>query len=235
VTDPEHCSIPLEELLSEEYAAERRKLINPHAAAVDVRKGSPVVGSDTVSFQVVDANGHAVSMANSNYAGFGTGLVPKGCGFSLQNRANFSLEPGHPNELRPSKRPYHTILPAIATKDGELYASFSNMGGFMQPQGHVQLMMNLLAFGMEPQAAVDAPRFCIGGISNGSEGSGEVLLEEGIAPAVAEELRRMGHNVRLVHGHERAVFGRAQIIQRHRNGCLWAGSDGRADGMALGW
>jgi len=202
-----------------------------------VHKGSPFAGSDTVSFQVVDAAGGAVSMVNSNYAGFGTGLVPAGCGFSLQNRgANFSLAPGHPNCLAPSKRPYHTIIPAIATRAGELFATFTNMGGFMQPQGHVQLLLNMLAFGMEPQAAIDAPRFCIDGITNGSDATGEISLEEGIDPAVADELRRMGHKVVYpVSGHARSVFGRAQIIQRHPNGCLWAGSDGRADGMAVGW
>ena len=118
----------------------------------------------------------------------------------------------------------------MLVRDGELYASFTNMGSWMQPQGHVQLISNLIHFRMEPQAAVDAPRFCIEVNTDGS-----IALEDGIDPAVVDGLRALGHNVRLVTGHARSVFGRAQIIQRHPNGVLWAGSDPRSDGMALGW
>ncbi|KAL3900490.1 MAG: hypothetical protein SGPRY_012455 [Prymnesium sp.] len=172
-------------------------------------------------------------MANSNYEGFGSGLVPVGCGFSLQNRgANFSTLPSHPNRVGPRKRPYHTILPAMLTRGGELLATLSNMGGFMQPQGHVQLIMNLLAFGMEPQeidtfeggswrAAIDAPRFCICGLSNSSDSSGEVCLEEGIEPSVAEELRSMGHNVRL---HREPIGAQLQAaVQRWNARCCMTG------------
>lgn len=168
--------------------------------------------------------------------GFGTGLTPEGCGFTLQNRgAGFSLDPTHPNALEPRKRPYHTIIPCMLTHadSGELYATLSNMGGFMQPQGHLQLVSNLLDNGLDPQACIDAPRFCI---LDGSR-DGIVYLEEGFHPDTVSGLRRMGHRMKPgVSGHEREVFGRAQIITRDREtGVLCAGSDGRADGCALGY
>merc|ERR1719217_652717 len=136
-------------------------------------------------------------MVQSNFHGFGTAIVPAGCGFSLQNRgSNFMLEEGHPNCLAPGKRPFHTIIPAIALKEGQLYASFTNMGGFMQPQGHVQLVVNMVDYGMEPQAAVDAPRFCIdGGNTDDPSLQPQIFLEEGIDPSTAERLRAMGHTI----------------------------------------
>ena len=168
--------------------------------------------------------------------GFGSGIVPAGCGFSLQNRgAGFSLEEGHPNVLAPRKRPYHTIIPGMATweDDDALFASFSNMGGFMQPQGHVQLLSAMLDYGVDPQTACDLPRFCIGdGTANG-----EVSLEEGVPLGVMEALRARGHRIAAaspVSGWERSLFGRAQIIWRDRaSGVLWGGSDGRGDGCAM--
>ncbi len=236
VADPAFNPAPLELLLSEEYAAERRQLIDLNRATVDQRHGTPTSGSDTVYLSVVDGQGNACSFINSNYMGFGTGIVPAGWGFTLQNRGhNFRLDPGHPNALAPGKRPYHTIIPAMATQSGsggeqELYASFGVMGGFMQPQGHLQVVVAMLDDHLDPQAALDQPRFCI---SEGAAG-GEVNLEAGISPVVMDELAAMGHAVNEVSGHDRALFGRGQIIHRDPgSGVLWAGSDPRADGCAV--
>eukprot|EP00940_MAST-03C_sp_MAST-3C-sp2_P002761 g2761.t1 len=239
VTDPDHKDAPKETpqaLLSPEYARKRRCRIDERRATADVRAGSPFASSDTVSFQVVDRDGNAVSMVNSNYMGFGTGIVPEGTGFTLQNRgANFSLDPTHANRYEPQKRPYHTIIPGIAlwADTGDLFCSFTNMGGFMQPQGHVQIMSNLLDRRMDAQAAVDAPRFCI---KDGTSG-GEIAFENGISVDTIDALRKMGHNVHIhpVCGDARSVFGRAQIIVRdHESGVLCGGSDCRADGLAMG-
>mmetsp|Transcript_13024 Transcript_13024/g.16909 ORF Transcript_13024/g.16909 Transcript_13024/m.16909 type:complete len:322 (+) Transcript_13024:96-1061(+) len=240
VADTQFSNVPVKEMLSKEYASKRRKLVNGEKASVCVKKGSPLASSDTVSFQVVDAFGNAVSMVNSNYEGFGSGIVPKGCGFSLQNRgANFSLVEGEPNALAPCKRPYHTIIPGISTKNGDFFATFTVMGGFMQPQGHVQVMSNILDFKMNPQAALNASRFCI----LDGESNGEIALEDGIDPRVVQKLKKMGHKIYkadgtyLVKQNMRTdIFGRGQIILRNpETGVLCAGSDGRADGMAIGW
>jgi gamma-glutamyltranspeptidase/glutathione hydrolase len=231
VSDPAFGAIPLEELLSKEYAAERRKLINPHAATLDQEHGRPFSSSDTVYFCVVDRWGNACSFINSNYMGFGSGIVPAGWGFSLQNRGhNFSLEAGHPNVLAPGKRPYHTIIPALITReaDGSLFGPFGVMGGFMQPQGHVQVFQ-ALAHGLDPQAALDLPRFCI---EDGNP-SDAVALEEGIPLKIMARLAEMGHPVKPVTGWGRALFGRGQVILRSPDGTLSGGSDPRADGCAL--
>ena len=230
--DPEYSPAPLAELLSKEYAAQRRRLIDPRRATLDQVLGTPTSSSDTVYLTVVDGDGNACSFINSNYMGFGTGIVPEGWGFTLQNRGhNFSLEPGHPNALAPGKRPYHTIIPALATHpNGDLYASFGVMGGFMQPQGHVQVLLNLLDDGLDPQAALDRPRLCI----NDGTAGGRVSLEEGLPSGLLEQLVGMGHPVEWVSGHARALFGRGQIILRERDsGVLWGGSDPRADGCAM--
>ena len=227
ISDPKFSNIPIEQLLSKEYAAERRKLINPRRATLDQKRGVPVTSSDTVYFSVVDKFGNACSFINSNYMGFGTGIVPKGWGFTLQNRGhNFDLDPNHPNALMPHKRPYHTIIPAMATResDGSLFASFGVMGGFMQPQGHVQVFTAMVDNGLDPQAALDLPRFCI----EDGTADGVVALEEGISDAVAADLTERGHQVKKVAGWERALFGRGQIIVRDSDsGVLIGGSDPR--------
>jgi len=232
VSDSKFSNIPIKQLLSKEYAEERRKLINPRRATLDQKRGTPVTSSDTVYFSIVDQFGNACSFINSNYMGFGTGIVPKGWGFTLQNRGhNFNLDPNHPNALMPRKRPYHTIIPAMATResDGSLFASFGVMGGFMQPQGHVQVFTAMADNGFDPQAALDLPRFCI---EDGTAG-GAVALEEGISDDVVANLTEGGHQVKKVAGWERALFGRGQIIVRDpENGVLIGGSDPRADGYA---
>lgn len=231
VSDPAFSKIPMQELLSKEYASERRKLIDLKRATVDPRRGSPVNASGTVYLSVVDGMGNACSFINSNYMGFGTGIVPKGWGFTLQNRGhNFSLDPNHPNALAPNKRPYHTIIPAMVTRvsDNSLYASYGVMGGFMQPQGHVQVLSALKDGGLDPQSALDLPRFCLDAESAG----GRVDIEEGMPTATVNALREMGHPLNEVSGYERAVFGRGQMIVRDEAGVLCGGSDPRADGYA---
>lgn len=243
VSDPAFTKIPMKELLSKEYASERRRLIDLKRATIDPQRGSPVNSSGTVYLSVVDGMGNACSFINSNYMGFGTGIVPKGWGFTLQNRGhNFSLDPNHPNCLAPGKRPYHTIIPAMVTRlpspprrgaggevEGEtLYASYGVMGGFMQPQGHVQVLSALKDAGLDPQSALDLPRFCLDAESAG----GRVDIEEGMPIATVNALREMGHPLNEVSGYERAVFGRGQVILRDELGVLCGGSDPRADGYA---
>ena len=242
VNDPAFNPVPLSDLLSRSYADSRRKLIDPGHATLDQIAGSPVASSDTVYLSVVDGDGNACSFIISNYMGFGTGIAPQGWGFTLQNRGhNFSLDPNHPNALEPGKRPYHTIIPAMATVANpdameandpreSLYACFGVMGGFMQPQGHLQVALALAEDHLDPQTALDRPRLCI---EDGMSG-GNIALEFGISPAVQTALADMGHRVRTVRGHERALFGRGQIILRDpTTGVLSAGSDPRADGCAM--
>lgn len=235
VASPSHMKVTNEWLLDQERIGDRaKKLFDPKEATIH---GVSLASSCTVSFQVVDQEGNAMSFVNSNYLGFGTGIAPKGCGFTLQNRgAGFSRnDPSHANALEGGKRPYHTIIPGMLTHadTGELYATLSNMGGYQQPQGHVQLTVALVAGELDPQAAVDAPRFCI---ADGTQ-EGIVHFEEGIEEDVIKDLEQRGHFMKAnISGHDRSLFGRAQIIKRDRkSGVLWAGSDGRADGCAIGF
>jgi len=240
ISDPKFSDIPLHQLLSKTYAAERRKLITFRRATLDQKRGTPVASSDTVYLTVVDGDGSACSFINSNYMGFGTGIVPKGWGFSLQNRGhNFNLDPEHPNALVPGKRPYHTIIPAMITSpspsgrgvgDESLFSSYGVMGGFMQPQGHLQVALGLIDDQLDPQAALDLSRFVI----QSGEAGGEIGLEDGIHRKVIEKLGKIGHPVKEVSGFARAVFGRGQIIIRDsKSGVMWGGSDPRADGCAM--
>lgn len=233
VADPDFSPAPLEGLLSKKYAAERRALINTQSATRNTQYGSPIAASDTVYFCVVDGAGNACSFINSNYMGFGTGIVPRGWGFTLQNRGNnFSLDPQHPNALAPRKRPYHTIIPGMITRasDESLYAPFGVMGGFMQPQGHVQVVVAMIDDGLDPQSALDRPRFCLTTATPASR----VEIEEGVPFETMAILAQMGHDLVPVSGYARATFGRGQIIRRDPEGTLWGGSDPRADGCAMG-
>jgi gamma-glutamyltranspeptidase/glutathione hydrolase len=239
VADPAFNPAPLQGLLSKEYAAERRKLIHPNRATLNQVNGTPVSASDTVYLCAVDSDGNACSFINSNYMGFGTCLVPSGWGFTLQNRGlGFSLDPSHPNALQPGKRPYQTIIPGLLTVDNgaasqpasQLYAPFGVMGGFMQPQGHVQVVVGLVDDELDPQAVLDRPRFCI---EDGTAG-GRIAVEDGISAEVKAQLTSMGHDTYLVNGFARALFGRGQVIRRDAHtGVLCGGTDPRADGCAM--
>jgi gamma-glutamyltranspeptidase/glutathione hydrolase len=238
VTDPDVERVPSQGLLAREYLAERAKLFQPDRAADIMDHGSPAHNHcDTVYFAVTDSEGNGISFINSNYAGFGTAIIPAGCGFSLQNRgANFSLQEGHPNALAPRKRPYHTIIPAMITNiaDGSLHSVYGVMGGFMQPQGHVQVMLNMLAFGYHPQAALDSPRFCLAAPTDETTDR-TVWIEEGISENAVEGLRRLGHKTEVLTGWKRSAFGRGQIIRSYYDDgklVYGAGSDMRGDGMA---
>ncbi|KAH7025804.1 gamma-glutamyltranspeptidase [Microdochium trichocladiopsis] len=244
VTDPNEVQVPTKSLISKEYLAERAKLFDPKAACEVVDHGSPAMqSSDTVYFACSDSEGNAISFINSNYGGFGTCIIPSGCGFTLQNRAaNFSLDAGHPNVLAPRKRPYHTIIPAAVTNlhDGSLHSVYGVMGGFMQPQGHVQVLLGQIVAGLNPQQAMDAPRVCIGAgmPENGKVLDPTVFCEEGLPESTVEGLKKLGHKVEVVKDMGRALFGRGQIIRwavdplEDGAGVWSAGSDPRGDGAA---
>jgi gamma-glutamyltranspeptidase/glutathione hydrolase len=240
VCDPRVVPVPLAELTSMDYAAQRRRRIDPRRAAQHVPFGDPMAGSDTVYLAVVDGDGNACSFINSLYNGTGTGLVVPGTGVSLQNRAAlFVLDPDHPNGLAPNKRPYQTIIPAMTTRGGELHAALGVMGGYMQPQGHLQMLVNLVDLDMSPQLALDVPRWQLAGPSAGlgaQEAGGLIMMEEGWSFATLAELARRGHRLVPVDGFGRMSFGGGQIIMRNPDtGVLIAGSDPRKDGFATGW
>lgn len=229
IADPQAVRVPVAELLSEDYAAQRRALISPNVAMQPPSYGAPLSGSDTVYFSVVDGEGNACSFINSLYFGWGTGIVAKGTGVFLQNRgAGFSLDAGHPNALAGGKRPYHTIIPGMAVKDGELWASFGVMGGFMQPQGHFQVISAMYDDDLNPQEALNRPRFCL----ETGRGDSILALEEGLPVATMARLAELGHTVRPVSGRGRGLFGDGQIIRRDpASGVLFGGADPRKDGL----
>ncbi|KAH9907020.1 gamma-glutamyltranspeptidase [Xylariomycetidae sp. FL2044] len=247
VTDPSAEPVPSASLISTDYLASRATQFRADRAlgpGDGLAHGSPALrSSDTVYFAVSDARGNAVSFINSNYGGFGTCIIPSGCGFTLQNRAaNFSLDAKHPNVLAPRKRPYHTIIPGLVTNlhDGSLHSVFGVMGGFMQPQGHVQVLLGQVVGGLSAQQALDAPRVCIEAGMEADEDRGRgwtVFVEEGMPEATVEGLRGLGHRVEVLTGMGRSKFGRGQIIRWSVDpvegvGVWSAGSDMRGDGGA---
>lgn len=252
VADPAFDHVPVEEVLGKQRLAQRAALFDPNKTLdLDTIDRVPDAKnrSDTVYLTVADPKGNVCSFINSVYYGFGSGIVVEDYGFALTNRgANFNLTPGANNALQGGKRPYHTIIPALVTDtSGEFRISYGNMGGFIQPVGHVMHFLNLVVFQLTPQQSIDLPRFAlvsapdapdhgIGGGGPVSSTATIVKVEDGIDPEVVEELKKLGHTTTWVRGYARAAFGRAQIIKSElKNGKLLyaAGSDLRGDGMAV--
>ena len=224
IADPRYMQTKVEALLSDEYAAKRRALIGEEA--LEPVHGKPFCGG-TVYLNSADAEGNMVSFIQSNYKDFGSGVVLPGYGINFNDRgAGFSLNPELDDYLAPRKKPYHTIIPGFLTKDGKPVGPFGVMGAYMQPQGHVQVIMNTVDFLLNPQAALDAPRW------QWIEGK-EIWLEESVAPEIADELRRKGHDVRVLE--DDTTFGRGEIIWRDDNGVLAGATEPRADGTVAAW
>ena len=238
--DPTFSNLPTKALISKPYADERRKLLNPNAASRGLKPGDPKLATgDTIYLTVADKDRNIVSLIQSNYRGFGSGLTPDGLGFVLQDRGElFSLDANHPNVYAPHKRPFHTIIPGFVTKDGKPWLSFGVMGGDMQPQGHVQVLCNLIDFAMNVQEAGDAARFHHQGSTEPTDdkkheaGGGWVALESGVPMEAQRSLAQMGHDVRF----ESDGFGGYQAILYDTQRDLYiAGSDFRKDGCAAGY
>jgi gamma-glutamyltranspeptidase / glutathione hydrolase len=238
-TDPMFADVPTAKLISKDYASNRAKLIDPKKAGMGVPAGDGLVGkADTIYLTVVDKDRNCVSLIQSNYMGFGSGLGAPGTGFGLQNRGClFSLDPKHANKLEPGKRPFHTIIPAMVTKDGEPFFSFGVMGGDMQPQGHVQVLVNMLDFGMNVQAAGDAPRVEHVGSATPTgkaetEKGGTILAEYGVPENVVKELEARGH---VVKRNKTNSGGYQGILIDKSKRILRGGTESRKDGAALGY
>ena len=238
--------VPVEELVSDEYAAERRAMIEMDEVLSEPSHGDPrtitsatekLEEGDTIYLTVADSTGMMVSLIQSNYAGMGSGLVPDGLGFMLQDRgALFTMEKDHPNVYEPGKRPFHTIIPAFAKKDGKPWLSFGVMGGAMQPQGHVQVLCNMVDFGMNVQAAGDAARYRHYGSTSPTgeamEGRGTLRLETGVTQDVVNALRGRGHNVRVGGG---SYGGYQAILFDADEGVYHGGTEMRKDGYVVGY
>ncbi|MCK4729618.1 MAG: gamma-glutamyltransferase, partial [Desulfobacterales bacterium] len=229
VTDPAFEDVPVDRLLSKEYARQCRGKIDPYKAMAPPVPLSYTRDSDTVFVAAVDGERNAVSFISSIYMPFGSGMVVDGTGIVLQNRGNsFALDPEHPNRLEPHKRPMHTIIPGMVFKDGDFLMSFGVMGGDMQPQGHAQFLINLIDFKMNLQEAVDAPRV------RHMQGN-EVYLEEGISRQTASALRKKGHRIVKASPSINQVGGGQAIYLDGNQNVLLGASDRRKDGCAMGY
>ena len=242
--DPAFADIPLEGLLSDDYGAARFALIDPKKANPAPAPGDPKLEgeSDTTYLTVADKDGMMVSLIQSNYRGMGSGLVPDGLGFMLQDRGElFSLDPDHPNVYEPNKRPFHTIIPAFVMKDGVPFMSFGLMGGGMQPQGHMQVLINIVDYGMNLQEAGDAARLNHTGgraptdrLDDDVDLLGTLHVEPGIPAATIKKLKAMGHRVDVVENG--VMFGGYQAIMRDPETGVYVGAtEMRKDGLAIGY
>ena len=236
--DMDFADVPVDWLISKDYADERRKLISTTKAAKSLPAGDAKLETgDTIYLTVADKDGNMVSLIQSNYRGMGSGMIPGDLGFMLQDRAElFSLNPEHANALQAGKRPFHTIIPAFVMKDGEPLMSFGVMGGSMQPQGHVQIIVNMLDFGMNLQEAGDAARVRHGGSSQPTgevmADGGTVYLEQGFSEETRKALEDMGHTL----GGSDGSFGGYQAILRdQQEGVYYGASEVRKDGQAAGY
>jgi gamma-glutamyltranspeptidase/glutathione hydrolase len=231
--------VPVQRLISKEYAIERGKEINDLRASQNPQAGVIANTDNTIYLTVADKDGNMVSFIQSNYRGMGSGMVPPGLGFMLQNRAElFSFDETHANALMPGKRPFHTIIPAFATKDGKPFLSFGVMGGDFQPLGHVQILLNIIDFGMNVQEAGDAPRIDHLGSTSpvgvGQEaGGGSVLLENGFSTETIRKLLNMGHKVG--YGFGDSYGGYQAILFDPENKVYYGASESRKDGCAMGY
>ncbi len=236
--DPDFNEIPVEWLISKTYAEQRRKLVDPKRASKSYEPGNPALDAgETVYLTVADRNGTMVSLIQSNYRGMGSGLSPDGLGFILQDRGElFDLEEGRFNSYAPRKRPFHTIIPGFITKDGRPFMSFGVMGGAMQPQGHVQIIVNMIDFRMNLQVAGDAPRIRHIGSSQPTgermSDGGTVCLETGFPYESIRELTKMGHTVQMRVG---GYGGYQAILYDWENGVYYGASESRKDGQAAGY
>ena len=228
IADPACAEVPVRGLLSRSYAAARRQEINPSRAG-DFSPGEPAAFGDTVYVSCVDEERNVVSLIHSLFGGFGSGVVAGDTGICLQNRgAGFVGDPGHPNALQPGKRPFHTIIPAMILRDGRPWMCYGVMGGHMQAQGHVQVALNCIEFGMNVQEALEAPRCRI-------MGGREVALERAVPQTVRDELGFMGHELWPLGAQNVSYGGGQAILIDHERGVLQGGSDHRKDGCAMGY
>lgn len=224
VADPRFSKVPVAQMIDKSYGENRRKLIGEIAQKP---QSSDFNKHGTVYLCTADAQGNMVSFIQSNYSGFGSGVVVPETGIALNNRGSgFSLDPNHPNVVAPEKRPYNTIIPGFLTKNGQALGPFGVMGGYLQPQGHVQVLMNMIDFNMNPQQALDAPRWAW--IKDM-----KISVEPEFPAEDLRKLRAMGHTIEF--DSTKSPFGRGQIILRTPDGTLIGGTEARGDGCVATW